>query len=81
LFADDAKELAAGLFKAQAIDREGLIRLLNPPNRDNLIHALRSRTKREEKMKLLAAMSGRTPPPGTGGANGKARRGAHEAQA
>lgn len=49
LFADDAKEQAAGLFKAQAIDREMLVRLMNPPNADNIIHALRKRVKAEQE--------------------------------
>ena len=47
LFADDSKELAAALFKSQAIDQEGLIRMLNPPGRDNLIHALRNRQRKQ----------------------------------
>jgi hypothetical protein len=51
LFADDTKEMAGGLFKAQAIDQEGLLRLINPPNRDNLIHALRQRQKRQAAMR------------------------------
>ena len=46
LFADDSKDLAAALYKAQAIDQEWLIRMLSPPNRDNLIHALRARQKK-----------------------------------
>lgn len=45
LFSDEARELAALLFKAQAIDQEMLIRMTNPPNSDNLIHALRARQK------------------------------------
>jgi hypothetical protein len=59
LFADEAKEQAAGLFKAQAIDREQLIRMLNPPNADNLIHQLRKRVKAEvQKAQQQAAMGG-----------------------
>lgn len=53
LFVDDTKELAGALFKAQAIDREQLIRLLNPPNRDNLIHSLRTREKKEALAKAM----------------------------
>lgn len=49
LFADEAKEQAAGLFKAQAIDREMLIRMLNPPNADNLIHQLRKMVKAQQE--------------------------------
>jgi hypothetical protein len=59
LFADESKEQAAALFKAQAIDREMLIRMLNPPNADNMIHALRKRVKAEQeaqKAKLAAGI-------------------------
>lgn len=49
LFADESKEQAAALFKAQSIDREMLIRMLNPPNADNMIHALRKRVKAEQE--------------------------------
>ncbi len=63
LFADDTKELAGALFKAQAIDAEGLIRLLNPPGRDNLIHALRSRQKKAGEAAAKRAAMG-LPPPG-----------------
>lgn len=48
LFQDESKEDAAGLFKAQAIDREDLIKMLNPPNADALIHKLRKRVKAEQ---------------------------------
>jgi len=69
LFVDDTKEMAAGLFKAQAIDQEGLIRLLNPPNRDNLIHQLRTRQKAAAKAKMMQAQMGGPPakPNGKGG--------------
>lgn len=46
LFTDDTRELAAFLFKSQAIDQEGLLRLINPPDRDNLIHNLRAKQKK-----------------------------------
>lgn len=55
LFSDDTRELAAGLFKAQAIDQEALIRMMNPPDRDNLLHALRARQKKQaaaQKLKM-----------------------------
>jgi hypothetical protein len=48
LFADESKEQAAGLFKAQAIDREMLVRMLNPPNADAIIHKLRKRVVAEK---------------------------------
>jgi hypothetical protein len=49
LFSDETKESAALLFKSEAIDREMLIRVLNPPNADNMIHALRKRVKAEQE--------------------------------
>jgi hypothetical protein len=63
LFADESKADAALLFKAQAIDQEGLIRLLNPPGRDNLIHALRDRQKKAAAAAVKRAQMG-LPPPG-----------------
>ena len=63
LFADDTKELAGLLFKAQAIDQEGLIRMLNPPNRDNLIHQLRDRQKKAAQAAQKRMQMG-LPPPG-----------------
>jgi len=70
LFSDDSKELAAFLFKSQAIDQEGLLRLLNPPNRDNLIHALRARGKKKaaaEAMRIKMGIPEGTKPNGKGG--------------
>lgn len=58
LFSDDTKELAALLFKAQAIDAEGLVRMLNPPNRDNLIHALRARQKKQAQAAAMRMKMG-----------------------
>lgn len=63
LFVDDTKEMAGLLYKAQAIDQEALLRMLNPPNRDNLIHALRSRQKKAAAAQALRAKMG-LPPPG-----------------
>ena len=77
LFADDTKELAGLLFKAQAIDQEGLIRMLNPPNRDNLIHQLRDRQKKAAQAAVKRAQMG-LPPPGEkpkGKSNGAAAHG------
>jgi hypothetical protein len=51
LFADESKEQAAGLFKGQAIDREDLLRMLNPPDVDHLIWKLRRRVKAEAQEK------------------------------
>jgi hypothetical protein len=75
LFADDTKELAAGLFKAQAIDAEGLLRLMNPPDRDNLIHALRARQKKAAAAQLKRMQMG-LPEPGAK-TNGKGHGAAH----
>lgn len=75
LFSDDTRELAAGLFKAQAIDQEGLIRLLNPPNRDNLIHQLRARQKKAAAAKAMREKMG-LPEPGAK-PNGKGGHAGH----
>ncbi len=76
LFADDTKELAAALFKAQAVDQEHLIRMLNPPNRDNLIHALRARQKKQAAAAAKRLQMGLPPegaqPKGKGKSNGAA---------
>jgi hypothetical protein len=53
LFADDTREDAALLFKTQAIDQEQLIRMLSPPNKDALIHALRERQARAALQRAL----------------------------
>ena len=63
LFSDDTKELAGALYKAQAIDQEALIRLLNPPGRDNLIHSLRYRQKKAAEAAAQKAQMG-IPPDG-----------------
>lgn len=63
LFMDDSREMAALLFKAQAIDQEGLIRLLKPPQRDNLLHALRARQKKQAAIAAARLKMG-LPPPG-----------------
>ena len=72
LFADDSKEMAGLLFKAQAIDGESLIRMLNPPNRDNLIHALRARQKKAAEAALKRQQMG-LPPPGEKPPHGKGK--------
>lgn len=71
LFIDDSRDDAALLFKAQAIDAEGLIRLRNPPDRDNLIHALRARQKRARAAAERRMQMGEAP---HGKPNGKAGR-------
>jgi len=52
LFIDDARELAALLLKAQAIDREMFVRLLSPPQEDTIISSLRQRIKAEREAQL-----------------------------
>jgi hypothetical protein len=75
LFSDDTKELAAFLFKSQAVDQEALLRLLNPPDRDNLIHALRTRKKQAAQAQAMRQKMG-LPEPGAK-PNGKGGKGAH----
>jgi hypothetical protein len=58
LFADDTRELAAGLMKFQAINKESFIRMLKPPGRDNLIHSLRSQEKKAAKAAMIRAQQG-----------------------
>jgi hypothetical protein len=55
LFADEARELAALLLKAQSIDREMFVRLLSPPQEDTIISALR------ERIKVESAIAARNP--------------------
>lgn len=61
LFAEDTREIALTLFKAQAIDREALIRSFNPSARDNMIHALRLREQAEAKQKQAMIAAGENP--------------------
>jgi hypothetical protein len=50
LFADESRDLATNLFKAQAIDQEDLLRMLRPPGEANLIHKLRQRRAQQRAM-------------------------------
>jgi 7-keto-8-aminopelargonate synthetase-like enzyme len=61
LFADESKEQAAGLFKSQAIDREMLVRMLNPPNADAIIHRLRKRVMAEQAQAEADRKAGHPP--------------------
>lgn len=54
IFTEDLRQLAFNLFKAQAIDREGLIDLLEPPMKQLLKEKLKSN---EEKQMAMAMMS------------------------
>ncbi len=47
LFSDDSREMATLLKKANAIDEEAFLRMMNPPNKNNLIHSLRARQKKQ----------------------------------
>ena len=58
LFTMETRELASILYKAQAIDREWLLRMLNPAELDNLLHALKLREIAEAKQKQLEMQQG-----------------------
>lgn len=50
LFSDESEGMAVLLKRSQAIDNEDFIRMLNPPSRDNLLHALAKRDRNQKKM-------------------------------
>lgn len=56
LYKSDTQEQALMLFKTQCIDQEGLVRSLNPPAKDEIIHSLkkRQRAAQEQHEKELA---------------------------
>lgn len=56
LYKTDTQEQALLLFKTQCIDQEGLVRALNPPAKDEIIHSLKKRQKaaQEQHEKELA---------------------------
>lgn len=54
LFSDDAKEMALLLKKVDAIDNEILVRMLNPPNIDAILHAQKKQAA--AKAKMLASL-------------------------
>lgn len=58
LFSDEERDIAALLFKAQAIDREMLIRMMHPPDEANMIHKLRKRIPEEKKAAALKMLAG-----------------------
>jgi len=70
LFADDTRDMAALLYKAQAVDQEGLLRMLNPAGRDNLIASLRARQAKAAKAAALKAQMGGPPTPKNGKGHG-----------
>lgn len=57
LFTMESREVAAMLFKAQAIDRSWLIRMINPTQKNNLLHALSAREKAESKQHQMELMA------------------------
>ena len=72
LFADDTKELAGFLTKANLADGEQVLRLLNPPNRNALIRSWRDAQK-AKAMKEAERMRMGLPPEGA--ARSRPRRG------
>ena len=50
LFVDDAREMAGVLIKAGAIDKEMLVRMLHPPNRDAILHGLQMQQRQQAQM-------------------------------
>jgi hypothetical protein len=58
LFKEETQVLALELFKAQALDREELVRILNPVQKDAIIHALRLRIKSESEAKEKELQAG-----------------------
>jgi hypothetical protein len=50
LFGDEAREMAVSFIKVRAIDQADFIRMMNPPEKDRLLHNLRRRQKRQQKM-------------------------------
>lgn len=60
IFTEDLRQLAFNLFKAQAIDKESLLDLLEPPMKQ----LLKDRLKRMEKMQAEKAAAAPPKPPG-----------------
>jgi hypothetical protein len=54
IFTEDLRQLAFNLFKAQAIDREGLIDLLEPPMKQLLKEKLKANEEKQEQMMAMA---------------------------
>jgi hypothetical protein len=50
LFGDESKEVAVLLKKANAISNQMFVRMLNPPNRDNIIHEERLKEAKAARM-------------------------------
>ena len=54
IFTEDLRQLAFNLFKAQAIDREGLIDLLEPPMKQLLKEKLKANEQKQAEMMAMA---------------------------
>lgn len=50
LFGDEAREIATLLKRSGAIDNAMFVRMMNPPSRDNILHALRQQQKQQQAM-------------------------------
>ncbi len=50
LFGDESREIAVLMKKANAISNELFVRMLNPPNRDAIIHELRQQARQQKRM-------------------------------
>jgi hypothetical protein len=60
-FAEDSRQIAVALAKAQAIDAEDLLVMLHPPNADLLIARLKQRQAQQAKMQQEMAARGQAP--------------------
>ena len=63
LFGDESKEIAVLMKKVGAISNEMFVRMLNPPNRDNILNEQRLEARKKAKMiqqhpELLAQAAG-----------------------
>jgi hypothetical protein len=58
IFTEDLRTLAFNLFQAQAIDRESLLDLLEPPMKQLLIEKLRIREQKEAEMAAMQPPQG-----------------------
>jgi hypothetical protein len=76
-FAEDSKQIAIALARAQAIGAEDLIEMLDPPNASLLLAHLRERkaamAKAQQEQAAQAAATGQ-PPPGQGASRRPAQR-------
>jgi hypothetical protein len=50
LFADESREMAVLLKRVGAVDNEMFIRMINPPAKYNILHALRENAKKQARM-------------------------------